>query len=46
MQAYTPESVVLRDGVARLEARVAKASYDGRKRDYTSGKFRMAPEQV
>ncbi|MCU1325319.1 MAG: glycoside hydrolase family 16 [Bryobacterales bacterium] len=37
VQAYTPESVELRDGMARLVARVAKAEYDGHKRDYTSG---------
>lgn len=36
-QAYTPESIELRNGVARLLARVAKADYDGRKREYTSG---------
>ena len=37
VQAYVPESIELREGMARLVARVAKATYDGKKRDYTSG---------
>lgn len=37
VQAYKPESIELRDGFARLIARVANASYDGKKREYTSG---------
>ncbi len=39
VQAYTPESIELRDGVAHLVARVANAIYDGKKREYTSGMF-------
>jgi beta-glucanase (GH16 family) len=37
VQAYTPQSVELKDGNVRLVARPGKADYDKRKRDYTSG---------
>ena len=37
VQAYTPESLELRDGVLRVVAKHGKANYDGHARDYTSG---------
>jgi beta-glucanase (GH16 family) len=36
-QAYVPEAIEVKDGVARLVARRARASYDGRPREFTSG---------
>ncbi|MDE3195520.1 MAG: glycoside hydrolase family 16 protein [Acidobacteriota bacterium] len=36
-QAYVPEAIELKDGIARLTARRELAKYDGRQREFTSG---------
>jgi beta-glucanase (GH16 family) len=35
-QAYVPEAIEVKDGIARLVARRERASYDGRQREFTS----------
>ncbi|HVW86599.1 MAG TPA: glycoside hydrolase family 16 protein [Bryobacteraceae bacterium] len=36
-QAYVPDAIEVKDGVARITARRARATYDGREREFTSG---------